>query len=108
MLSFESSNAILRSKWDAWTAQLGQPTEKAMLDFIDLIDKIEELASEPIENKNVATDNATNNTDSKSIEAGVSSSQRVSSKPLDAPINDLERILLIMLLPAVLYYFVGG
>lgn len=36
-----SSNAVLRAKWDAWTAYAGMENEKAMLEFNSLIDRLD-------------------------------------------------------------------
>ena len=41
-----SSNAILRSKWEAWTSFNGISQDKAMTDFIDLIQSIQSKFSE--------------------------------------------------------------
>jgi len=43
-----TSNAILRAKWDSWTACAGTPIEVAMKDFIELVDKLEPNAKNAI------------------------------------------------------------
>jgi hypothetical protein len=40
-----SSNVVLRSKWDAWTANAGIENEKAMLDFISTVDRLEKVSA---------------------------------------------------------------
>ena len=46
LLLRHSSNAILRSKWEAWTSFNGISQDKAMTDFIDLIQSIQSKFSE--------------------------------------------------------------
>lgn len=36
-----STNVILKSKWDAWTSCAGMPVEKAMQEYISLVEKLE-------------------------------------------------------------------
>jgi len=53
-----SSNTVLRGKWDAWTAYVGMENEKAMLEFISLIDRLDVGGS----SKEATLDRPANNT----------------------------------------------